>query len=195
MSSSRQAAAAAFGRRLAEDVRIAGGHFAFSTLGGSAWIPRIGRRLLFTAAGVTCGSAPGLRFRFAGSPRNLTVGHAVYMNQGVFIEAIAPVVIGAGCALGMDVLIITSHHALDAAGSWTPEAEGRPVTLGERVWVGARAVILPGATVESDVVIAAGAVVRGHCRSHGVYGGVPARRIRDLDAPRSTHTPPSRPSD
>lgn len=183
MSSPRNAAAAAVARRLAEDVRIAGEHFVFSTLGGSAWIPRIGRRLLFAAAGAAMESAPGFGFRFAGSPRNLTMGHAVYLNQGVFIEAIAPVVIGAGCALGMDVMILTSHHALDASGAWSAEAEGRPVTLGDRVWVGARAVILPGTTVDSDVVIAAGAVVRGHCRARGVYGGVPARRIRDFEAP------------
>ena len=41
-------------------------------------------------------------------------------------------------------------------------------------------VVLPGAVIESEVIIAAGAVVAGRCESYGVYGGVPARRLKDF---------------
>ncbi len=44
----------------------------------------------------------------------------------------------------------------------------------DRVWIGARATILPGAVIEDDVIVASGAVVTGRCLSGGVYGGVPA---------------------
>jgi acetyltransferase-like isoleucine patch superfamily enzyme len=40
--------------------------------------------------------------------------------------------------------------------------------------------VLPGAVVESGCVVAAGAVVTGHCLADGVYAGVPARRLRDV---------------
>jgi acetyltransferase-like isoleucine patch superfamily enzyme len=41
-------------------------------------------------------------------------------------------------------------------------------------------VIMPGVSIERGVVIAAGAVVTRSCAAHGLYAGVPARRIREL---------------
>jgi len=169
--------------RTGEDWRWALRYFVLCSVGGSMWVPRLLRRLIYRLAGASMESAPSTGFVIAGSPRNLTVGRGVYMNRGVFVESIAPVSIGDHCAIGMEVMILTSHHPIDQFGTWQPAAEGRPVTIGERVWIGARAVILPGATIESDVVIAAAAVVSGHCRSHGLYAGVPARRIREYDQP------------
>lgn len=164
---------------LIDDYRRALDDLLLSAVGGSRWVPRVARRMLYNALGASVRSAPGDQFRFAGLARHLTLGHDVYLNQQVFIEAMAPVSIGDGCALGMQVMILTSHHPIGADGRWGG-TEGRPVTIGDHVWVGARATILPGTTIESDVVIAAGAVVTGRCESGGVYAGVPARRIREL---------------
>jgi maltose O-acetyltransferase len=146
-------------------------------------VPAAGRRLLCSLAGAGVQSAPGTRFRFAGRPSHLTVGAGVHTNQGVFVEAHAPVVVGDGCPSGMDSRVVTSNHRVDVSGRIDPQAEGLPVSVGERVRVGARAVVLPGSVVEADCVIAAGAVVRGHCTSHGLYAGVPARRVRELPRP------------
>lgn len=173
--------ALAAGRRLREDLRRAWDHQVFSAIGGAVWMPRSGRRLIHQAGGASMQSAPGARFVFTGQPCNLTVGRCTYMNTGVFVEAIAPVRIGDDCALGPEVMILTSHHPVGQHGSWDPVAHGRPVTIGDRVWIGARALLLPGARVESDVIIAAGAVVSGHCGSRGLYAGVPARRVRSFD--------------
>ena len=57
------------------------------------------------------------------------------------------------------------------------------MTIGDRVWLGARVLVLPGAVIEPDVVVAAGAVVAGRLESHGLYAGVPARRIRTYEPP------------
>jgi maltose O-acetyltransferase len=172
-------------RRAGQDLRLAGRHQLFSRFAGSPWLPGTLRKLVFTLAGASLNSSPGPAFVFLGSPRNLVVGSGVYFNVRVFVEANGPVRIGDDCALGMEAMILTSHHPLDQEGHWATEAEPRPVVIGDRVWIGARAVLLPGATIESDVVIAAGAVVAGHCRSHGVYAGVPARRIRSYREPDS----------
>jgi maltose O-acetyltransferase len=147
------------------------------------------RRMVFTLAGASLRSSPGIRFTLTGRARNLTVGSGVYMNRNVFIDAIGPVTIGDGCALGMETLIVTSHHPIDDQGRWGAEV-GRAVSIGDRVWIGARATILPGAVLDSDLVIAAGAVVAGHARSGGIYAGVPARRIREI-GPAARRTPPS----
>lgn len=165
--------------RIREDFSLAWRYQLLCVIGGAVWIPRVLRRLVYVAVGAQMSSAPGVKFVFAGRPKNLRVAAGVYMNRGVSIEAIAPVTIGRDCAFGMEAMIITSHHPIDTAGGWQMEAEGREVRIGDRVWVGARATILPGAVIESDVIIAAAAVVTGTCRSRGVYAGVPARRIRD----------------
>ncbi|MBC7723765.1 MAG: acyltransferase [Burkholderiaceae bacterium] len=165
--------------RLAEDLTIAASSQLMCNIGGSKWIPRTVRRLLFAAAGAHVRSSPGIEGAFVGRPSLLTIGHAVYINREVFIEAVAPVAIGDGTAIGMQAMILTSHHAIEAGGRWSDDVTPKPVTIGERVWIGARAVILPGAVIEHDAIIAAGAVVSGRCEAFGVYAGVPARRIRD----------------
>lgn len=171
--------------RLREDTVLAWQQAVYCSIGGSPWLPRVVRRLVFTLAGASIQSAPGVRFILTGQARHLSLGRGVYMNRGVFIEAAAPVTIGDGCALGMETLILTSHHPIDDQGRWGADV-GRPVSIGDRVWIGARATILPGAVVDSGVVIAAGAVVAGHALSGGIYGGVPARRIRDIGPGGST---------
>lgn len=155
---------------------------ALAEVAGYTFVPRLWRRRLLLAAGADVHSAPGRNFRFAGEHANLRVGRGSYMNRRVSIEAIAPVTIGDTCHLGPEVMVLTSHHPIDDSGSWTFGAEGREVTIGDKVWIGARAVILPGAVIESEVIIAAGAVVTGRCESFGVYGGVPARRLKSFGA-------------
>ena len=53
-----------------------------------------------------------------------------------------------------------------------------PVSIGAGSWLGTGAVVLPGATIGRNVVVAAGSVVRGNIPDHCVVGGVPARVIR-----------------
>jgi maltose O-acetyltransferase len=76
-------------------------------------------------------------------------------------------------------MVVTSHHPTLPDGTVSRVAEPRPVTIGDRVWVGARAQILPGVRIAADAVIAAGAVVTKDCPVAGVYAGVPARLIRE----------------
>ncbi len=63
-------------------------------------------------------------------------------------------------------------------------------TIEDRVLVGMRSVVLDGAVVESDTIVAAGAVLTGGSRaiSHGIYAGVPAKRIKELSAEQGTDT-------
>jgi maltose O-acetyltransferase len=176
-------ASSTFVSRLREDVVIGLHHTLFTSVIGAGILPRVARRALLTAAGATVGSGPGTGFSLNGDPRNLRIGHGVFFNAAVAIEAVGRVTIGDHTAIGMQVLIMTSHHGIDGDGGWNRVAEARPVTIGERVWIGGRATILPGARIDDDVVVAAGAVVVGHLESHGVYAGVPAKRIRELARP------------
>lgn len=111
---------------------------------------------------------------------NLRLGRGAILNHGVHIENVARVEIGADTGLGVYTTVLTSTHdlapGLPRFGEWTP----KPVTIGDGCWIAARSVILPGVTIGDGCLVAAGAVVNRDCAPHGAYGGIPARRIKDL---------------
>jgi acetyltransferase-like isoleucine patch superfamily enzyme len=85
---------------------------------------------------------------------------------------------------GPYVYITDQNHGYEDAdvpiGSQFPV--NRPVSIGGGSWLGAGAIILPGASIGRNVVVAAGAVVRGVVPDHCVVAGVPAKIVRE-------HTP------
>jgi len=155
----------------------------FNRLAASFAVPTALRRTLYRAGGMAVDSyAVSARLRVEGDPHNVRIGARTYLNLECYIEAVAPVEIGDDCSIGMQALVITSDHRAPGGG-WRQVATGLPVRIGDRVWIGARAVVLPGVTIGDDVVVAAGAVVAADCAPGGVYAGVPARRIREVAAP------------
>ena len=102
------------------------------------------------------------------------IGTGTYLNRGVEIVAAQYVAIGRDCKIARDVIIMdTDQHALP-----TGELRVQPVVIGDRVWIGARAMILKGVTIGNDAVIGAGSVVTKDVPAGAVVGGVPARRLR-----------------
>jgi maltose O-acetyltransferase len=120
---------------------------------------------------------PGCFFQSA----RFTLGTGSSLNYNCFVENVESVVIGARTDIGYCVRIFTSTHGLgpheQRAGKWWPYL----VRIGDGCWIGAGATILPGVTVGDGCVVAAGAVVTEDCAPDGLYAGVPARRIRELD--------------
>lgn len=60
-------------------------------------------------------------------------------------------------------------------------AYGKPVTVGEDVWIGGNCTILPGVTIGNNVVVAAGAVVTKDVPDNCVVAGVPAKILKTLE--------------
>lgn len=88
--------------------------------------------------------------------------------------------IGEHCTLSWDVqLLDTDFHALIVDGAERPSVA--PLRLGDRVWIGTRAVVLKGVTIGDGAVVAAGAVVTSDVPAGAVVGGVPARVIGCAD--------------
>ncbi|MHB1087367.1 MAG: acyltransferase [Acidimicrobiales bacterium] len=109
---------------------------------------------------------------------SLTVGSRSWANRGVYIEGRGAVCIGDDVLIGPEVLIVTSTHTRADGGRVRASSTYLPVRIGDHCWLGARAVILPGVTIADDVTVAAGAVVASDIGPGGLYGGVPARRLR-----------------
>ena len=94
----------------------------------------------------------------------------------------APVTFGDFCMVGPGTLISTTGHPLEAQGRRDRLAISKPVTFGDDVWIGGNCTVLPGITVGSNVVIAAGAVVNRDVPDNCVVAGVPAKVIKRLPA-------------
>jgi maltose O-acetyltransferase len=111
---------------------------------------------------------------------DVAIGRGTFINRGCVFDAMAPIRIGGRCAIGMEVMVITSTHAVAGPDRRAGELEARPVTIGKGCWIGSRVVILPGVTVGDGVIIASGAVVSRDCDANMLYAGIPARPIRAL---------------
>ncbi len=110
--------------------------------------------------------------------RNIHVGDNFLANYNVTILDIAPVNIGDHVMIGPGTLITTVNHPLSPKKRRQHIGQAKPVTIGNDVWIGGNCTILPGVTIGSNVVVAAGAVVTKDVQDNCVVGGVPAKVIK-----------------
>ena len=83
--------------------------------------------------------------------------------------------------IGPNTLITTVGHPLSPLKRRGYMAEAKPVVIGNDVWIGGNVTILPGITIGNNVVVAAGAVVTHDVPDNTLVGGVPARKIKDIE--------------
>lgn len=111
---------------------------------------------------------------------NLHVGENFYANYDLIVLDVCEVRIGRNCMIAPRVSIFTAEHPIDATTRISGLESGRPVTIGDNVWIGGHAVINPGVTIGNNVVVAAGAVVTKDVPDDVVVAGVPAKIIRRI---------------
>ncbi|WP_442781081.1 acyltransferase [Arthrobacter sp. FX8] len=142
-------------------------------------VPRPLRWRLLRALGLQIQSSAISAGGFYGGT-NIFIDHGTFLNYGVFLDNAAQITIGRSCQIGPQVMLLTGTHQIGGPAQRAGRAVGKPVVIGDGVWIGARATILPGVTVGSGCIIAAGAVVIGDCEPNGLYAGVPAERKSEL---------------
>lgn len=113
--------------------------------------------------------------------KNINVGEDFLTNYNVTILDIATVNIGDYCMIGPNTLITTVGHPLSPKGRREKKAQAKPVSIGNNVWIGENCTILPGVTIGNNVVVAADAVVTKDVPDNSIVGGVPARKIKELE--------------
>lgn len=160
-------------------------HVVLDVVAGSSLVPRPARWLLYRVMGLdieTMNVFSGARI----TGREVRIGRGTFVNHQAYLDAAAGrIEIGRNCHLGPQVMVLTASHVIDTDGSASSESTYSATRIGDDVWLGARVTVLPGAVIESHSVVAAGAVVTGHCAGGGVYGGVPAKFVRSASPPRS----------
>lgn len=127
----------------------------------------------------------GCRFDLDGEGTVLTLGNNCKINDRVHIVAHESVTIGNDVLMASNIFISDTSH-----GSYGDDAEGpdtlpddrrlitRPVSIGNRVWIGEGACILPGVSLGDGCVVGANAVVTHSFPAGSVIGGVPAKMIK-----------------
>lgn len=118
---------------------------------------------------------------------NILIGNNFFANFNLTILDEAIVEIGDNVFIGPNVSIYTACHPLDPETRNTGVEWAEPVTIGNNVWIGGNAVILPGVSIGNNSVVGAGAVVTRDVPSGVVVAGNPARIIKHIDiSPLST---------
>lgn len=174
-------------RRIGEGTRLA---FPQGTVFGAPWIELGAHCVIGEQVTLTAGLMPDLDL---GPETVLTLGDGVVLGRGSHVVADTTVAIGSDTYCGPYVYITSTNHSYDdprqPVGKQWPRME--PVWIGPGCWIGTGAVILPGARLGRNVVVAAGAVVRGEVPDHAVVAGAPARVVRSWD-PEQGWQPPLR---
>lgn len=135
------------------------------------------RRLFYKAAGMRIGEWSTFHYgaRFY-EPKNIEIGTDTIIGDNCFLDGRAKLKIGDHVDIASQVLIYNSQHDINSEDFHAIE---KPVVIEDYVFIGPRAIILPGVTVHKGAVIAAGAVVTKDVVSYKVVGGVPAQEISE----------------
>ncbi|MFE2355643.1 sugar O-acetyltransferase [Streptomyces parvulus] len=111
---------------------------------------------------------------------NITIGARTFVNYNLTALDVAAITIGEDCQIGPNVQLLTPTHPLEPGPRRDKLEAARPITIGDNVWLGGGAIVLPGVTIGDNSVIGAGAVVTKDVPANVVAVGNPARPVRNV---------------
>lgn len=142
------------------------------------------RRFFYRLAGMKIGKGSTLHMRGRiYDPRHISIGEDTIVGEMFSLDgrkqlknSEGGIEIGKHVDIASQVMVWTSQHDLSDPDMKAIEAK---VTIGDYVFIGPRAIILPGVTIGRGAVVAAGAVVTKDIPEGKMFGGVPAKEIGD----------------
>ncbi|MFC5909365.1 acyltransferase [Streptacidiphilus monticola] len=164
--------------------------FPLGTVFNERWIELGCFCIIGERVSISAGFLPGLDL---GPEPLVRIGDGCVIGRDSHIVGHQSIVIGDNVWTGPAVFITDENHSYDDTelpiGKQWPRNE--PVSIGDGSWIGTGAVILPGARIGRNVVVAANAVVRGEVPDHSVVAGAPAKVVRRW-TPEAGWEPPLR---
>lgn len=110
------------------------------------------------------------------NPSNITIGHDTIIGDHCFMDGRAPLKIGSHVGIASQVLIYNDEHDINSRDYGNSFG---PVEIGDYVFIGPRAIILPNIKIGKGAIVAAGAVVTKDIPDFEIWGGIPAKKIND----------------
>ena len=111
--------------------------------------------------------------------KNIHIGKNVFINSNCTMQDQGGVYIGDDVLIGHNVCLLTLNHEFEPEKR--AELHPSPIHIGDRVWIGSNATILPGVSIGYGAIVAAGAVVTRDVEAKTVVGGVPAKLIKKIE--------------
>ena len=112
----------------------------------------------------------------------ISIGAGSFANFGLVALDVAPITIGADVQIGSNVQLLTPIHPLDPQLRRAGWEAAKPITIGDNVWLGSGAIVLPGVSIGANTVVGAGAVVTRTLPADVLAVGNPARVVRSLES-------------
>ena len=112
----------------------------------------------------------------------LTIGDNTLVTGGLHVDLGAAVRIGNMVRIGHDVALLTINHAVGPVYLRAGTSFFDEVVIEDGCWLASRCTVLPGVTIGTGAIVAAGSVVTRSVPKHTLVAGVPARVIRELGA-------------
>lgn len=110
----------------------------------------------------------------------ITVGARTFINYNLTALDVASITIGEDCQIGPNVQLLTPTHPVEPQPRRDRLEAAQPITIGDNVWLGGGAIVLPGVSIGDNSVIGAGAVVTKDIPANSLAVGNPARVIREI---------------
>ena len=111
---------------------------------------------------------------------NISIGTGFYANFNLTILDLAKVTIGEDVLFAPNVQLYTAYHPLEPQARAALEVMAKPITIGNRVWLGGGVIVLPGVTIGDNSVIGAGSVVTKDIPHNSVACGNPCKVVRQI---------------
>jgi len=109
---------------------------------------------------------------------HIRIGARTFANFGLIALDVADITIGDDVQIGTNVQLLTPTHPVDPEPRRQKWEAAKPIAIGDNVWLGSGAIVLPGVTIGENTVVGAGAVVTRDLPANVVAVGNPARVVR-----------------
>ena len=133
---------------------------------------------MFAEIGEDCYIEPPFHANWAG--KHVHFGSNVYANFNLTLVDDTDIYVGDKVMFGPNVTVATAGHPIDPELRYQAMQYNIPVHIGENVWIGANAVVLPGITIGDNSVIGVGSVVTKDIPPNVVAVGNPCRVLREI---------------
>ncbi|HEY4800243.1 MAG TPA: WcaF family extracellular polysaccharide biosynthesis acetyltransferase [Bacteroidia bacterium] len=109
-------------------------------------------------------------------PWNIAIGDHTWIGEGVWLDSLGKIAIGANACLSQNAMLICGNHSYKKQ---TFDLIVGDITLEDGVWIGAGAMVCAGVTCKSHAVLTAGSVATNDLESYSIYQGNPAVKVKD----------------